>query len=210
MSVVSEVVLPLVFAVAGVALIWFLVELVMFLRRTRTTVDAVEAQAMPILKDVKEITESIKPAVDKVDPLVERVSLAVDAANLEIMRLDGILENVDKIAETTASAANAVDTVANTPLRLVNSATEKLRSALSARKASDQSASLGASVESSSAAPSEEAIGAEDAAPAFAEDSSAGERDVSARCETHSAFADGDTPDTQDAEQYFTYASKEE
>lgn len=141
-SIISGVILPIVFIVVGIALVWALVELVMVLRRTRATVETMEAEITPILKDVREITESVKPAADKVDPLVERVSLAVDAANLEIMRLDGILENVNDITETAASAASAVDTVANTPLRLVNTATEKLRDAFSGRKVSDESASL--------------------------------------------------------------------
>lgn len=147
-SVLSGVVLPIVFIAVGIALVWALVELIKVLRRTRTTVETMEAEITPILKDVREITESIKPAADKVDPLVDRVSLAVDAANLEIMRLDGILENVNEITETAASAANAVDVVANTPLRLVNTATEKLRDAFSGRKASDESACLADAQES--------------------------------------------------------------
>ncbi|WP_303248806.1 DUF948 domain-containing protein [uncultured Slackia sp.] len=190
-SIISEVVLPLVFVGVGAVLIWFLVEAIQFLRRTRTTVETMEAQITPILKDVQEITDSIKPAVDKVDPLVERVSLAVDAANLEIMRLDGILENVDRIAETTASAASAVDTVANTPLKLVESATEKLRDAFAARKASDESASLAASAEASKA--SSIAAGPQDDAASGAAVKHAG---------TEAPEGSG--------ENYFTYASKEE
>lgn len=193
-SIISEVVLPLVFVGVGAVLIWFLVEAIQFLRRTRTTVETMEAQITPILKDVQEITDSIKPAVDKVDPLVERVSLAVDAANLEIMRLDGILENVDKIAETTASAASAVDTVANTPLKLVESATEKLRDAFAARKASDESASLAASAEASKA--SSIAAGPQDDAASGAAVKHAG---------TEAPEGSGDS-----GENYFTYASKEE
>ncbi len=193
-SIISEVVLTLVFVGVGAVLIWFLVEAIQFLRRTRTTVETMEAQITPILKDVQEITDSIKPAVDKVDPLVERVSLAVDAANLEIMRLDGILENVDKIAETTASAASAVDTVANTPLKLVESATEKLRDAFAARKASDESASLAASAEASKA--SSIAAGPQDDAASGAAVKHAG---------TEAPEGSGDS-----GENYFTYASKEE
>ena len=190
-SIISEVVLPLVFVGVGAVLIWFLVDAIQFLRRTRTTVETMEAQITPILKDVQEITDSIKPAVDKVDPLVERVSLAVDAANLEIMRLDGILENVDKIAETTASAASAVDTVANTPLKLVESATEKLRDAFAARKASDESASLAASAEASKA--SSIAAGPQDDAASGAAVKHAG---------TEAPEGSGDS-----GENYFTYAS---
>ncbi len=193
-SIISEVVLPLVFIGVGAVLIWFLVEAVQFLRRTRATVETMEAQITPILKDVQEITDSIKPAVDKVDPLVERVSLAVDAANLEIMRLDGILENVDKIAETTASAASAVDTVANTPLKLVESATEKLRDAFAARKASDESASLAASAEASKA--SSIAAGSQD--------------DVASGAAVKHVGPEAPEASDDSGENYFTYASKED
>ena len=193
-SIISEVVLPLVFVGVRAVLIWFLLDALQILRRPRTTVETMEAQITPILKDVQEITDSIKPAVDKVDPLVERVSLAVDAANLEIMRLDGILENVDKNAETTASAASAVDTVANTPLKLVESATEKLRDAFAARKASDESASLAASAEASKA--SSIAAGPQDDAASGAAVKHAG---------TEAPEGSGDS-----GENYFTYASKEE
>ena len=133
---ISEVILPVVFVIVGIALVWAIVELVLVLRRTRKTVETLETSVKPIIDDVqkvaadaKEMTASIKPAIDRVDPLVERASLAVDAANLEIMRLDGILENVDAITSSAASATEAVDTVANAPLKIVNAASEKLREA---------------------------------------------------------------------------------
>ncbi len=143
----QQVALPAVFVVVGIVLIWVLIELIVFVRHTRKTVDALQSEVQPVIADVKEITESLKPAVDKVDPLVERVSLAVDAANLEIMRLDGILENVDSLTSSASSAASAVDAVANTPLKLVTSAADKLRGAFAQKKASDASMSLGASAE---------------------------------------------------------------
>lgn len=221
-SVISGVVLPIVFIVVGVALVWALVELIMVLRRTRTTVETMEAEITPILKDVREITESVKPAADKVDPLVERVSLAVDAANLEIMRLDGILENVNEITETAASAANAVDAVANTPLRLVNTATEKLRDAFSGRRVSDESACLADAQESGAGkgAPSASGEGRVQAATesAAAEWSRAAhDEGVSVEplqaCEQNASCPDAAKPESGEAgaqEKYFTYGSKQE
>lgn len=144
---IQQVLLPIVYVVVGGALIWALVEAILFMRSTRKTVDALEAEIRPVISDVKEMTASLKPAVDKVDPLVERVSLAVDAANLEIMRLDGILENVDSLTGSASNAASAVETVANTPMRLVSSAADKLRGAFSSKKASDASVALGAASE---------------------------------------------------------------
>lgn len=226
-SVISGVVLPIVFIVVGVALVWALVELIMVLRRTRTTVEAMEAEITPILKDVREITESVKPAADKVDPLVERVSLAVDAANLEIMRLDGILENVNEITETAASAANAVDAVANTPLRLVNTATEKLRDAFSGRRVSDESAYLADAQESGAGkgVPSASGEGcaqtaAENAAaeqPRAAHDEGASVEPLQA-CEQNASqdgascsdAAKSESGEAGAQEKYFTYGSKQE
>lgn len=163
---IQQVVLPIVYVVVGIVLVWALVELVIFLRSTRKTVSTLEEEIRPVISDVKEMTESLKPAVDKMDPLAERVSLAVDAANLEIMRLDGILENVDALTGSAAGAANAVETVANTPMKLVNTAAEKLRGAFSQKKASDASVALGAAAEGAQAAVLEGASTVPDAATA--------------------------------------------
>ena len=149
---IQQVALPIVYVVVGIVLVWALVELILFLRNTRKTVSTLEEEIRPVISDVKEMTESLKPAVDKMDPLAERVSLAVDAANLEIMRLDGILENVDAMTTSAAGAANAVETVANTPMKLVNTAAEKLRGAVSQKKASDASVALGSAAEEAQAA----------------------------------------------------------
>ena len=160
---IQQVALPIVYVVVGIVLVWALVELILFLRNTRKTVSTLEEEIRPVISDVKEMTESLKPAVDKMDPLAERVSLAVDAANLEIMRLDGILENVDAMTTSAAGAANAVETVANTPMKLVNTAAEKLRGAFSQKKASDASVALGSAAEEAQAA----ALGEASAAASF-------------------------------------------
>ena len=161
---IQQVALPIVYVVVGIVLVWALVELIIFLRKTRKTVETMEEEIRPVISDVKEMTESLKPAIDKMDPLAERVSLAVDAANLEIMRLDGILENVDAMTTSAAGAANAVETVANTPMKLVNTAAEKLRGAFSQKKASDASVALGSAGEEARAA----ALGEASAAASFA------------------------------------------
>lgn len=65
---ISEVILPVVFAIVGIALVWAIVELVLVLRRTRKTVETLETSVKPIIDDVqkvaadaKEMTASIKP-----------------------------------------------------------------------------------------------------------------------------------------------------
>lgn len=140
---ILNVALPVVYVLVGLALIWFLIELVQFLKTTRKTMVDLKKQVDPTLAHVETITASLEPVVARVDPLVERVSLTVDAANLEIMRVDQILENVTDITEGVSSAVDAVDTAANAPMKLVNSASEKVRGVFKARKASDESIALG-------------------------------------------------------------------
>ena len=66
MGFISEVILPIVFVIVGIVLIVALVEVIKTLRKARETVDNVEKQILPVVADVKEMTESLKPAVDKV------------------------------------------------------------------------------------------------------------------------------------------------
>ncbi len=140
---ILNVALPVVYVLVGLALIVFLIALVRFLHTTRTTVVDLKKQIDPTLAHVETITASLEPVVARVDPLVERVSLTVDAANLEIMRVDQILENVADITEGVSSAVDAVDAAANAPIKLVNSASEKVRGVFKARKASNESIALG-------------------------------------------------------------------
>ena len=116
------------------------------------------------------------------------------------MRLDGILENVDAITSSAASATEAVDTVANAPLKIVNAASEKLREALSGKKASDESAKLAAAAEA--AAPAEFAAIEGDQAAMCAPEAHAPEA---------AAEKPASEPEPQTAGGYFTYgASKED
>ena len=140
---VINVALPVIYVLVGIVLMWFVIELVMTVRKTRETVTSVQKQLEPTLEHVEKITASLEPVCDKIDPLVDRVSLTVDAANLEVMRLDQILEDVGEITSSASSAVTAVDTVANAPLELVNSVTKKVRRKFTPKKASDESVALG-------------------------------------------------------------------
>lgn len=140
---VMGVVLPIVYVVVGIALVWFVVELVLTVRKTRSTVEDMKKQIDPTLESVQRMTKSLEPVVDKVDPLVDRVSLTVDAANLEIMRLDSILEDVGEITDSASSAVGAVETVTNAPMELMNNVTSRVRGAFKTKHASDESVKLG-------------------------------------------------------------------
>lgn len=137
------IVLPIVYIIVGVVLVWFVIELALTARRTRTTVDAVHEQIEPTLEHVNEITKGIEPVVAKVDPLMDRVALTVDAANLEIMRVDQILEDVSQMTGTVTKTLDTVDSVTSLPLDAVNSLTSKMRSIFKKPQASEESQRLG-------------------------------------------------------------------
>ena len=178
---IVDIALPVIYVLVGAVLVWFVVELALTIRSTRSTIDDAHKELTPTLKNVEKITaqvdpliahvdalvtdqidplltrvneiaEEAKPAVGRVDPLVERLSLTVDAANLELMRVDQILEDVTQITDSVSKAAGAVDTVTSAPIDLVNSLTGKLRSKFKPRYASDESVSLGAAADASAAA----------------------------------------------------------
>ena len=140
---VLNLVLPFASVLVIIALIWFVIELVMMVRRTRSAVNDIHTKLKPTLEHVEHITAALEPVALKADPLMERVALTVDAANLEIMRLDQILEDVNEITGTISSAANAVDAAANAPIELVSNVTSRVRNALKPRRASSESIALG-------------------------------------------------------------------
>lgn len=142
MNDVLGIITPIVYILVGCALVWFVVELAITLRKTRKTVDEVKAELDPTLKNVAELTEQVKPVVAKVDPLVERVSLTVDAANLELMRVDQILEDVTGITDSVSSTLETVDTVTNAPMELVKNVSNRVSSAFKSRKASATSINM--------------------------------------------------------------------
>lgn len=135
---ILNTILPIVYIVVGVALVWFVIELALTIRKTRTVVSDVKDQIDPTLENVAQLTDDAKP-------LVERVSLTVDAANLEIMRVDEILQDVSNITDTASKAVTTVDNITNAPLELVNSLTNKVRNKFEPKSASKESEQMGKS-----------------------------------------------------------------
>ena len=169
---IVDIALPVIYVLVGAVLVWFVVELALTIRSTRSTIDDAHKELTPTLKNVEKITaqvdpliahvdalvtdqidplltrvneiaEEAKPAVGRVDPLVERLSLTVDAANLELMRVDQILEDVTQITDSVSKAAGAVDTVTSAPPHEDTPPPRTLRSTYKPRSASYQSVSLG-------------------------------------------------------------------
>lgn len=144
---IALMIMIIVFAVVGLVLIWFVVELALMVRKGRNAVDDMVSDIQPILRNATVLTESIKPAVAKIDPLVERVNLTVDAANLEIMRIDRILEDVGDVTDTVSQATETINSLTNAPVKAVSSVTESVRRFFKGPRASDTSESLALSHE---------------------------------------------------------------
>lgn len=147
--VIINMILPIVYIVVGCALVWFVVELALTIRKTRGTVTELKEQIDPtisevqaIVKDVQPIIKDVHPVVQKVDPLMDRVTLTVDSVNLEMMRVDEILDNVTQITGGVTKAVGAVDNVTSAPLDLVNSLTNKFRTKFKPKYASDESVEI--------------------------------------------------------------------
>ncbi len=142
-SDILGIALPVVFIIVGVALVWFVVELALTIRRARRTIVELQDQVTPTLDNVDKIVADVTPVAAKIDPLVDRASLTVDAANLEMMRIDEILEDVTQMTDGATKAMDAVGAVTSAPLDLVTSVTEKVRSRIKPRAASKESVKLG-------------------------------------------------------------------
>ncbi len=140
---VFSIILTIVYIVVGLALVWFIVELAITMRKVRATVTDMKAQLDPTLDNVDKMVAELQPTIGKVDPLVDRVTLTVDSVNLELMRVDGILENLNKITGGVSKTVDAVDSVTSAPLDIVTNMTKKVRSKFRPRYASDESVDLG-------------------------------------------------------------------
>ncbi len=140
---ILDIILPIVYIVVGAALIWFVVELVITIRKVRgkamTTIDELD----PTLKNIETMVSDIQPTIKKVDPLVDRVTLTVDSVNLELMRVDEILEDVSQMTGAVSKTLTAVDNVTSAPVDIVNSVTRKVRNKFRPKYASDESVAAG-------------------------------------------------------------------
>ena len=136
---IVNIILPIVFSLVGVALIFLLIELVKLFKSIRGTVDSLG----PTMKNIEDITTNIQPTLAKVDPLMDRVQLTVDSLNLEMMRVDKILEDVSDITDAASSATSAVDNITSAPLKAVSNISDRVRNVFGSKDASDASTELG-------------------------------------------------------------------
>lgn len=142
MDILSALV-PIVYIVVGIALIWLLVELIRMIRSMGAIAQDTQRQIEPIIEKTDSMLGDLEPVVKKVEPMVDRLALTVDAANLEIMRVDQILEDVSVVTHSLNSTASAMEELASAPVAVANGITNKVSSLFGGKQASDKSVALG-------------------------------------------------------------------
>ena len=79
---IVDIALPVVYVLVGAVLVWFVVELALTIRSTRSTIDDAHKELTPTLKNVEKITAQVDPLIahvdalvtDQIDPLLTRVN----------------------------------------------------------------------------------------------------------------------------------------
>ena len=143
MEIINDI-LPWLYAVIAIVVIWLVVELVITIRKSRQTIEEVQKSLDSAVKDMNDITNELMPALKKVDPLMDRVSLSVDALNMEILRVDDIVTDVKTMTEVAAKATQSIDTVTSAPVEFVSSVADKVRRRFGPKPASKESLNIGA------------------------------------------------------------------
>ena len=79
---IVDIALPVVYVLVGAVLVWFVVELALTIRSTRSTIDDAHKELTPTLQNVEKITAQVDPLIahvdalvtDQIDPLLTRVN----------------------------------------------------------------------------------------------------------------------------------------
>ena len=142
MEIINNI-LPWLYLVIAVVLVWLLIEVVVTLRKARTSLDNVEKNLDSAVNDLNTITTEITPALKKVDPLLDRVQLSVDALNMEILRVDDIMNDVKIMSGSAAKATQSVDALTSAPVEFVSTVADKVRRRFGPKAASKESLKIG-------------------------------------------------------------------
>ena len=94
--------LPVVYVLVGAVLVWFVVELALTIRSTRSTIDDAHKELTPTLKNVEKITAQVDPLIahvdalvtDQVDPLLTRVNEIAEEVKPAVGRVDPLVERL--------------------------------------------------------------------------------------------------------------------
>ena len=93
---IVDIALPVIYVLVGAVLVWFVVELALTIRSTRSTIDDAHKELTPTLKNVEKITAQVDPLIAHVDALVTD-------------QIDPLLTRVNEIAEEAKPAVGRVD-----------------------------------------------------------------------------------------------------
>ena len=142
MEVVNSI-LPWLYALIAVSLIWLIIELILMIRRSREAIKEAKKSLDVAVTDMNQITTELMPALKKVDPLMDRVSLSVDAINLEILRVDEIIADLKVMSSAASNATKSIDTITSAPVDFVAGVTKKIRRRFGPKAASSESLKIG-------------------------------------------------------------------
>ena len=142
MEVVNSI-LPWLYALIAISLIWLIIELILMIRRSREAIKEAKKSLDMAVTDMNLITNELMPALKKVDPLMDRVSLSVDAINLEILRVDEIIADLKVMSSAASNATKSIDTITSAPVDFVSGVTKKIRRRFGPKAASSESLKIG-------------------------------------------------------------------
>ena len=135
--------LPWLYGVLAIVVIWFVVELIITIRRSRVVIDDLQKSVESAATTINTISAELEPAIKKADPLMDRLSLSVDAVNLELLRLDEVMDDVKTMTSSAASATKSINSVASAPADLVNSVANKVRHRFGSKNVSKETIKIG-------------------------------------------------------------------
>lgn len=133
---IIEQILPWLYGLLALVVIWFVVELIITVRKSRVVVDDLQKSIDSAVSTINTVSAELEPALKKVDPLMDRVGLSVDALNLELLRIDEVMDDVKTMSSSAASATKSINSVASAPADLVNNVANKVRHRFGSKSAS--------------------------------------------------------------------------
>lgn len=140
----------IVLVIAGV---WAVVELALFLRRTRKGVADITdslnqtiAEFQPTVSKLDGIVDELGSSSKQVEPLLEKASTTVDLVNVNLVRTESVLADVNTATNTAANLSNTVSATANNAAAAVAGAVNKVAGKVGGKAASKLEAAPAADV----------------------------------------------------------------
>lgn len=113
--------------------VWAVIELALFLRRSRKsvaeltdTVNDTLGEVRPVIAKLDGAADELVPASKRIEPILEKAATSVDLVNVDLVRLEGILSDVNSVTDTGARVSGAVTGAAESVASGVASAVGKV------------------------------------------------------------------------------------